>query len=1230
MTTIVARPHPLRSECYSAEIPDGATLYETFGDLPANVFAQVDGEVWSREDWSTPLPADGLITLYANPEDDIGRAVAIIAVAVLAAYTGGAAAAAFGGVGTTTGALAGAAASAAVTIAGNLAVNALIPPASPEPAGTVPSPNVRQSLTGTRNQADPYGVVPRVYGNPRWYPKLAANPITEIAGNDQYLRMVLCLGYGPLEIAGHRVGKGYPVLNQNTDIGNAIRIGETNISDYEDVEWEIGTADSIELDYADIDEEAVGVALNPSRDYDNDVWVSDGVSAARTTAPNTKEISLDIVFPQGFFCINDNGTRSGLKVEFKIEYRRKGATTWQVHDANWLVGGGKGTKDTYRLNRRWSVPVGQYDVQLTRVRSSHGGVQAVYTDCQWAVLRSVQGGPSYKGNHVLMGLRVRATDQLNGVIDQLNVKTQAVLRVYNGSSFSLQATSNPAWAYLDALTGEQVGRPVSDGQIDIASIREWALFCGIQGLSYHWVHDASETLFERAKAIASTGQASFALQDGLFGVVRDNPNEPVVQAISPRNAIGFSSSRQFQDMPHALRVKYIDPDTWSDAERIVYRDGYNASNATRFEDFQTQGVASATEAYHHGMYHIRQAILRPETHRVQMDWENLAVMRGNRVALAYDVISVGLGQARVTSVSGLTITLDETVQYETSRPYGVRIRGYDGPQATSLVTASTVGATQELTLSDPIDVQVGDLVLYGVLNKESIDCKVSKIEYAGEFTADLTLVPAATDIYDFSSAPDFDPGITHPIPIDQIPPPIPAITSVRGDQSAAFQNPDGSFKTLIRVGYSFSAQVGLPSLQVEARYRVVGDEEWMKAGPFVASGNLTIDNVSDEQRYEIQLRARNGQLFSPWSQQVAFDAIGQQVSRPTSVEIDEHTFETVIQPKGIYPDAKWQVYWSQTPLAEGDIVSVGNLLGIGSSFVHTGLTPDTTYYYYVRGWSANYTSAWFSAQGTTDNDPTVIMGLLSGNIKQDDLWPELSEEIDKIPALEREAELDGLLESITSSVSVVQNAAGGSAYQMEVVNRVSDTAATAKRIETLQATLGNDIASVQEQAQASIDQQAGRINAMWTLRVDANGLVGGIGLANDGQEVSFIVRADTFAVAPPGLPDNEVIPFFTQGSQTFIKEAMISELLFTKLRAGDGSLVFKNGKLQAEYIEVDQIVPKEIISSVTVNGRPAYAFRENGTFELNSSASGGRIVQNGDGIRVYNSSGRLLVRMGMW
>lgn len=1020
MTTIVARPHPLRSECYSAEIPDGATLYETFGDLPVNVFAQVDGEVWSREDWSTPLPADGVVTLYANPEDDIGRAVAIIAVAVLAAYTGGAAAAAFGGVGTTTGALAGAAASAAVTLAGNLAVNALIPPASPEQAGAVPSPNVRQSLTGTRNQTDPYGVVPRVYGNPRWYPKLAANPVTEIAGNDQYLRMLLCLGYGPLEVAGRRVGAGYARLNQSTNVGDAIRIGETEIGQYDDVEWEIGTASQLSLDYADIDEEAVGVALSPNPDYEDDVWVYDGVSATRTTASNTKEISLDLVFPQGLFSINSKGSTSETKVEFRIEYRPTGSDSWIVKDSAWIIDGP--TKDTKRVNRRWKVSQGQYDVRVTRNRSFHGGKQAVYSDCQWSVLRSVQPGPAYKGDHVLLALRIRATDQLNGVIDQLNVKTQAVLRVYNGSSFSLQATSNPAWAYLDALTGEQVGRPVSDGQIDIASIREWALFCGTQGLSYHWVHDASETLFERAKAIASTGQASFALQDGLFGVVRDNPNEPVVQAISPRNAIGFSSSRQFQDMPHALRVKYIDPDTWSDAERIVYRDGYNASNATRFEDFQTQGVASAAEAYHHGMYHIRQAILRPETHRVQMDWENLAVMRGNRVALAYDVISVGLGQARVTSVSGLTITLDETVQYETSRPYGVRVRGHDGPQATTVVTSTNIGETNELTLSDPIDVQVGDLVLYGVLDKESIDCKVSKIEHGGDFTADLTLVPAATDIYDFSSAPDFDPGITHPIPVDQIRPPVPKITAVRGDESASHRNPDGSFQTLIRVSYAFSAQAGLPSLEIEARYRVVGQSQWQKAGPFTPSGTLTIRDVQDGQNYEIQVRARNGALFSDWSQNVTLLVTGQAVSAPLSVDVREGTFEMVLIPQGVYAGSQWEFFRSTLPLALGDVETSAVRLGVGMSWTDVGLEPDTTYYYWIRGWTVNFTSSFYALAATTDNDPGAIMSVISGEIKQDDLFPALGEKIDSTAqgVAENAAEverIDGRVDGVQSTLT---------------------------------------------------------------------------------------------------------------------------------------------------------------------------------------------------------------------
>src|SRR5699024_2717599 len=254
---------------------------------------------------------------------------AMIAVAATAGWLGGIAAAGFSGF-TATAVQAGV--GAAVTLAGSLAINALIPPKMPSAGSAGQSPNVRQSVTGTRNQADPYGVVPRVYGNPRWYPKLAANPITEIAGNDQYLRMLLCLGYGPLEVVGHRVGIGHPLLSSVAlgPVGDSITISETSLDEYDGVDWEIGTYDQLTIGYPDIQEESVGAALNATGPVVRGGWVSDtNVSAVRTTAPGTKEISIDLSFPQGLFTVSSHsgGTRAA-GARFRVEYRATGTGSW--------------------------------------------------------------------------------------------------------------------------------------------------------------------------------------------------------------------------------------------------------------------------------------------------------------------------------------------------------------------------------------------------------------------------------------------------------------------------------------------------------------------------------------------------------------------------------------------------------------------------------------------------------------------------------------------------------------------------------------------------------------------------------------------------------------------------------------------------------------------------------------------------------------------------------------
>lgn len=989
MPTLIARPHPLRSDLYRVELPEGSRLSDI---LPANdaFHAQANGEPWPLERWGDVLP-DGTIQVVAvtPQDDDILGAVMMVAVAVAAAYTGGAAAAAYGGYGTTAGAFAGAAASAAVSIAGSLAVNAIVQPKTPSPASQSGGSTVRNSLTGTQNRANPYGVIPRVYGNPRWFPPLAGNPVTESAGDDQYLRMLLCLGYGPLEVAGHRVGPGLPLLS-NASVGNAIRIGETNLGEYEEVDWEIGTADQLTLYTQDIAEDAVGAALNiqlenadggPIDSYDN-------VAVTRRTAVDATEISLDIVWLSGLYALGTDGALYSGNVEITIEQRAVGDANWtMIHD----VTVSSSSKNTIRKNWRWEVAKGQYDVRVTRVRTTARGSSALVTDAQWSVLRTIQGdNPAYGDNrHVLMALRIKATDQLNGVVDQLSIRTQAVLRTWTPSGFQLHATNNPAWSYLNAMTGEQVQRPIEDGQINLPEIQAWANFCDEAGLGYSWVHDAPETLFQRLKAIASTGQGSFSMQDGLYGIVRDSPSDPITQMITPRNSWGLKSSRQFQKLPHAIRVSYVDFETGAatgtDAEVIVYRSGYDASNATIFEDFETQGVTSAEEAAFQGNYYMRQAVLRPETFSVEMDWENLAAVRGNRCSLASDVLKVGLASARISSINSAarTITLDSEVEYTAERAYGARVRRQNGEQVIVPLTASTVGYVKTLSYgSGSYGLSAGDLVTYGVLGRETIDTKIQQIEPGPDFTASLTLVPAATNIYDFTDDPIYDPGITNPInPADAVPP-VPIITSARGDSTASSRNPDGSFRTLIRVSYIFPVQIGVPTLQVEARYRLSAENEWQHDGPFPAVGTLSISQIDLNSEYVIQIRSRNRDRISAWSSPTSLDVSGQAVVMPTGVDVEIGTFSVTLRPYSPLANSQYEYFRSEIELQPGDVEANAVRLGTGTIMVDTDLRADTEYWYYVRMYTVNAVSGFYILNIRTRNDFEDILGAIDEDLRK--------------------------------------------------------------------------------------------------------------------------------------------------------------------------------------------------------------------------------------------------------
>lgn len=858
---IIARPHPLHSDLYVTHLSDAVEAYEYIRDLPDTVAMQVDGNPVPHEAWqSAQINDDSVITLNQLPQGGFIAIVAQIALSAIAPGVG-AAIGGFLGISSTLGIQL---ITAGFTLLGSLAINALVPVREPTAPGSFDPPQISASIVGTRNNVTPFGPVPRLYGKFRYYPVQAANPITELQGNDQYLLMLLCLGYGPLEIGGQVVNDTTSITHQSGVTKGIIQIGDTDIEDYSNVEWRIGPFSNMSIFTRDIQEEQLSIAMD-LQDTDTRGFTADNISAIRTTATSTQRINLDVTFPQGFFTLHEKNILAGGYVDFKIETRPAAGGSWTTVINPWRIEGP--VKKTLRQGYSWNVTEGQYDVRLTRVGTYKNQVAAVTADAAWSALRSHRADAAWNGSDdiMMMEVRIKATDQLNGIIDRLSVEAQSQLRVWNGASFDVQTSRNPAWAYIDAITGSQVKRPVSDSRLDTTQLKAWADWCDDNNITYNHVHAGEETILQRVREICSTGQAAWAIRDGEYGAIYDDPDASIIQVLTPRNSSGFQSTRSFKELPHALRVRYVDENSWEDAERRIYRDGYNAGNSTVFEEFQTQGVTDADHAWRHGQYFFRQAILRPESYEATMDIENLVATRGDRVMVAQDVILTGLKWGRIKSITGSPATdieIDEQVTMSGGTDYGVRIRKEDGTQVTQQIT-TVPGISTSLEFIDTVSgLTVGDLVLFGEYGSEAIDCKITGIEYNPDFSAQIRLVDAATDIHDYGTPPVFDPGITIPTDPTKIVPATPIIDQINIARRYLISADDGLVNADVEVAYT----IGVSRITLdmaETRYRIQGTGIWeyISAPP---DGRQVILDIPEGITIDIELRTRS--IWGLWSE----------------------------------------------------------------------------------------------------------------------------------------------------------------------------------------------------------------------------------------------------------------------------------------------------------------------------------------------------------------------------
>jgi len=207
-----------------------------------------------------------------------------------------------------------------------------------------------------------------------------------------------------------------------------------------------------------------------------------------------------------------------------------------------------------------------------------------------------------------------------------------------------------------------------------------------------------------------------------------------------------------------------------------------------------------------------------------------------------------------------------------------------------------------------------------------------------------------------------------------------------------------------------------------------------------------------------------------------------------------------------------------------------------------------------------------------------------------------------------------------------------SAVQTQVTANTTQISALAQQVTKLEAQVGDDLAQVMQQMRAEIQTVDGKvtaIGALWTAQVNVNGLIGGFGVYNNGQTVEAGFDVDRFWVGRTGA--NKRKPFIIENDVTYIDDAAINKLTFSKLRDESGSFIVENGKIKAQYLTVGTLIVNNAKSDNYVAGVSGWILNANGTMEFNGPApGGGRLSISNQLILVYDAAGKLRVRLGIW
>ena len=1083
--------------------------------------------------------------------------IALIAVAIAAPYLMPA------GSMFAAGTLGGSLLSAGIMVGGSFLINAIAPTQMPKlgslsggPSSSNPAASPTYSLTGVSNRATPFGPIPRIMGTwHNYHPPLGAEVYTEQFGEDSFLRMLLVIGYGPVTPFN-------------------IKIGKTPLSEFAGVTYNIRTGlptdGPLTIYTNDVHEEPLSILLTHY------------TPIIRTTEPDTEEISVDISCYQGVFSYLQNGTRSPSSVTFQIDYRPVGTLNDWTGMTGSSVNISENINSGFRRAYRDVVPKGQYDVRVTRLTEDSVS-DRIYNKIAWVALRSIKHISPIRFDRLppiaTMELRIQSSEQLSGIVDQLNMSVTAHTDVWNGSGWVTQATSNPAWWYCDVLCGPAAKRPAARDVLDIPAMAAWAASCTENGLNFGAVIDTEHLIFDLLRDIASVGRASFAFRNNRYSINYEKPIENAVMLFSHRNSWNFEMSRDYEDFPHALRVQFNDEDAnCQQSELIVYAEGYSEETAERYDSLEIWGITDSEQVAKQARFHLADLSLRPERYALTTWISFLRCTRGDRVMVSHPSILVGQCSGRILSVTkngsleATGITVDTGCIMETGKSYTVIFQNFDG----SVLTAPVVTVAGESTIlsfssfiAEALSPEGGEHFSFGEASYVKEDCVITHIEPMGELTATITMRPYVEALYDIDSQTyeSTVPVITQPPITAPTAPPAPSIISVLAGEGQAVVSSNGALQQTMWVTWSVPSG-GAPIDQFEVQHRIVGQTTWVKMPP--VNGDVRSSSFSVESAFSYDVRIRSISkvgVASIWVQSLNNAVDTTAPGRPVGlVAYRQLTQAKISWTNPDDTDLAYVEVWASinsTSLASASLVAMVPTTSPGEivSYTHTPLASSSSYTYWVRA--------------------------IDISRNRSEFFPAGAEAFVKVPAFTGSTINDTLTELMNESV-----------YQT-VFKVLADAFMVCKP-------------GYPDKPIFSI----GEVNGVTSLGLTGNAIIDGTILAR--MIAAGEVTADKIAAG--AITADKI------GAGEITAEKLSADIVFTPELAA--------GSVTAEMLNVQNLsaISSDLgaVTAGTLNmGSGKFVIDASGNATIKSALTGARLELSGGKIRVYDSSNVLRVEMGV-